>query len=105
MYCAKLGNNICGDSGLTLQYGVNRQYSKTICYERQMYTGQLARGSNAFVSIIYMSYVDFETDCFFWCTEDGQIPEITKALPWSDVVENTIVSYLYRTFPLQSFTS
>lgn len=71
LLCSSLNGNICGDFGLHLD---KANQSKCVCYEQKCYLGSVEPGHHFNISLWNYSDAEFEAECFFWCTETGQLP-------------------------------
>ena len=93
-FCPKLDGNVCGDFGITVNYGPFQemaQYAATVCYQNFGYKGQMVRRSFASMHLVYKEHISYNATCYFWCTESGEPPAPTPIYQWTNLVENILV--------------
>ena len=69
--CSKLDQNPCEDFGITLEYPDSKA---VLCRANQLHQGTLAFGQTFSASVWYTEDSIIDWECYFWCTEDGNLP-------------------------------
>ena len=89
--CETMSGNPCGDYGLKLAY---REQNQSVCHAGQKYHGSLEFNEVLDISVWHTDGAKFEASCFFWCTEDGELPaDITQTS-----VDQDLITAIVRTF-------
>ncbi|TRY78589.1 hypothetical protein TCAL_04995 [Tigriopus californicus] len=89
--CTKLTENICGDYGLTLLYSLRNQGDqvKDLCHENELIVQQLNEGESAELILWSVPDSDYNMQCYFWCTSDGELPGV-RPQPDSRLLESLV---------------
>lgn len=101
--CTKLTENICGDYGLTLLYSLRNQGDqvKDVCHENELFVQELNEGESAEVILWSVPESEYNMQCYFWCTSDGELPGV-QPQPDSRLLESLVschLALLAFTFP------
>ena len=71
--CTTLSDGSCADFGIELDFG--GEEVERVCREGELHSGELAPGQELAASVWFTRRsADMEVECYFWCTEDGEVP-------------------------------
>ena len=70
--CTHLDYNICGDYGIKIS--TSGGDSGSVCYENYISQATVEPGTEMEMELWYESGAKFNATCYFWCTEDGNLP-------------------------------
>ncbi len=72
--CPALSPNVCSEYGIEVSFG--GEETETLCHQGVLHKGEMAPGQEMSTSIWYTRWSsDLDLDCYFWCTEDGEVPQ------------------------------
>ena len=73
MICPTLSEGACADFGIEVDLGDGTR--QKVCREGELHLGELAPEQELRSSLWYTrSSTEMLLDCYFWCTEDGEVP-------------------------------
>ena len=88
--CAELGGDPCADYGLSLSH--NGVTAQPVCHQGQLHFGNLNTGDYVDISLWYTASAFFGTNCYLWCTEDGNIPDSAQSVHANGELTMSLVS-------------
>ncbi len=75
--------------------------TETLCHQGVLHKGEVAPGQELSTSIWYTRWSsDLDLDCYFWCTEDGEVPQRpTDREEASDEIDKKVCFCLKKSIP------
>ena len=92
--CTQLDGAVCQHYGVIVSHlskeGMTIK-NETVCESNVVHEGTIGAGQRAVITFWHHEfYFGYHSHCFFWCTKNGQIPEVASTFP-----EYTLVSLIY----------
>ena len=91
-----MGGSIGGDFGLSLGHLVNADQKVSVLREGARYSITLTPNSGVEVELWFATNSEFRVEGFMWVSEDGTLPQLTRAEN-NDELVSTLVRYLAYT--------
>lgn len=99
--CLKLDSLVCQDYGVYITYRTTEGFlvkNETVCEPLIIHDGTIGAGQEAIVTLWFKAqHRAFNADCFFWCTQQGQMPQENE-LPDRYVIPGNVEDYQW--FPV-----
>ena len=74
MTCHSLSGRACAQYKLSVDPPEDEERID-VCVEESRYSWQMSFNQRAELSLWHTNDAEFNLDCSFWCTEDGDLPE------------------------------
>ena len=86
--CSKMTGNTCGCHGLNVHINNRRP----LCFENVALSENVTFMSKPSLELWYLDSSKFEAECFFWCSEDGNVPEKLEKEEVNETLIHELVS-------------
>ena len=80
--CTKLEGSICQDYGVIVTHlskeGIQIK-NESVCQRSTLHEGTIGAGQRADITFWHGEfYFGYKSECYFWCTKNGQIPKLSE---------------------------
>ena len=90
--CPVLKGNVCGNFGITLSNFEKGENKTDVCYENACFLGKIEDSGKIEIELWHSPNAEYEAECFFWCTTDGNLPAPSPNSSQNNALIETLVT-------------